>query len=102
MSYLRGLIISNQYIESIIEELKELLIKYSNIDNKKIEESLSTLFSKVKNESTYSIENLVDFVFFAASLYELKARYLNQNNKELEWEDEIELLKDISIKSVNI
>ena len=94
MSYLKGVIISNQYIESIIEELKELLIKYSNIDNKKIEESLTTLFSKVKKEPIYSIENLVDFVFFAASLYELKARYLNQNNNELEWEDEIQLLKD--------
>ena len=88
------MIISNQYIESVIEELKELLIKYSNLDSEKIEESLSVLFGKVNKEKNYSMENLVDFVFFAASLYELKARFLNHNSKDLDWKDEIELLKD--------
>ena len=88
------MIISNKYIESVIEELKDLLIKYSNLDGEKIEESLSDLFGKVEKDKNYNIENLVDFLFFAASLYELKARFLNQSSENLEWEDEIELLKD--------
>ena len=38
---MKGVIISNQYIESVIEELKDLLIKYSNLNGEKIEESVS-------------------------------------------------------------
>ena len=89
--------ISNKYIESIIEELKDLLVKHSSLDGEIIEESLHTLFGKIDRNEDHDIENLVDFVFFAATLYELKARFLNSNDKEIDWLDEVEVLKDRDI-----
>lgn len=86
--------IKSTFIESVVEDLKNLLIKYSDMSNDKVEESLHLLFGKVKTNVEYNIETLVEFVFFAASLYELKARALMKSNNELEWTDEISLLKD--------
>ena len=97
MNYCKGVIISNKYIESIIEELKDLLVKHSGLNGEMIEESLHSLFGKIDRNEDHDIEKLVDFVFFAATLYELKARFLNFNDKEIDWLDEVEVLKDRDI-----
>ena len=89
--------ISNKYIESIVDELKNLLVKYSSLDDQVIEESLYVLFGKIDRNDEYDIENLVDFIFFAATLYELKARFLNSNDTEIDWLEEIEVLRDRDI-----
>ena len=86
--------INTEFIDRVVEDLKDLLLKYSDINNEQIDESLYALFGEVETEGDYDIENLVEFVFFAASLYELKARALMQTGKDIDWTDEISILKD--------
>ena len=94
MNISTGATINTELIERVVEDLKELLLKYTDIDDAKIDESLYSLFGKVETDSGYKVENLVEFVFFAASLYELKARALMHTGKEIDWTDEISILKD--------
>ena len=86
--------INTVFLNRVVEDLKDLLLKYSDINNDQIDESLYALFGEVETEGDYDIENLVEFVFFAASLYELKARALMQTGKDIDWTDEISILKD--------
>ena len=56
--------------------------------------SLTEIFSSIKSNENYKTEDLIEFVYFGASLYELKARKLNYQEEDIEWYEEIELLKD--------
>ena len=56
--------------------------------------SLTEIFSLIKDNENYKTEDLIEFIYFGASLYELKARKLNYQEENIEWYEEIELLKD--------
>ena len=82
----------------IIENLKELLIKYSSNSDTLLEENLNTIFKKIEIINTReNIENYSEFVLLAASLYEIKAKRLLPQDEEIEWLDEIEIMKDKDI-----
>ncbi len=82
----------------IIENLKELLIKYSSNSDTFLEENLNTIFKKIEIiNPKENIENYSEFVLLAASLYEIKAKRLLPQDEEIEWLDEIEVMKDKDI-----
>ena len=82
----------------IIENLKELLIKYSSNSDTFLEENLNTIFKKIEIiNPKENIENYSEFVLLAASLYEIKAKRLLPQDEEIEWLDEIEIMKDKDI-----
>tara|TARA_B100000029_G_C17524876_1_gene941309 strand:- start:620 stop:1327 length:708 start_codon:yes stop_codon:yes gene_type:complete len=82
----------------IIENLKELLIKYSSNSDTFLEENLNTIFKKIEIiNPRENIENYSEFVLLAASLYEIKAKRLLPQDEEIEWLDEIEIMKDKDI-----
>ncbi len=82
----------------IIENLKELLIKYSSNSDTLLEENLNTIFKKIEIiNPRENIENYSEFVLLAASLYEIKAKRLLPQDEEIEWLDEIEIMKDKDI-----
>ena len=82
----------------IIENLKELLIKYSSNSDTLLEENLNTIFKKIEIiNPKENIENYSEFVLLAASLYEIKAKRLLPQDEEIEWLDEIEIMKDKDI-----
>ncbi len=82
----------------IIENLKELLIKYSSNSDTLLEENLNTIFKKIEIiNPRENIENYSEFVLLAASLYEIKAKRLLPQDEEIDWLDEIEIMKDKDI-----
>ena len=78
----------------LVDALKTLLINYTS-NNSKIEENLNELFTslEIKNLNN-EIENYAEFVLLAASLFELKAKRLLPQEEDIEWLDEVEVLKD--------
>ena len=78
----------------LVENLQSLLIKYSS-SKTQIEENLYELFSNLdEKKSSNQIENLSEFVLLAASLFELKAKRMLPQEDDVEWIDEVEILKD--------
>ena len=78
----------------LVENLQSLLIKYSS-SKTQIEENLYELFSSLdEKKSSNQIENLSEFVLLAASLFELKAKRMLPQEDDVEWIDEVEILKD--------
>lgn len=78
----------------LVENLQSLLIKYSS-SKTQIEENLYDLFSSLdEKNSTNQIENLSEFVLLAASLFELKAKRMLPQDTDVEWLEEVQVLKD--------
>jgi len=78
----------------LIDNLKTLLVRYSS-ENTQIEENLHELFTnfEIKNLND-EIENYAEFVLLAASLFELKAKRMLPQEDDVDWIDEVEILKD--------
>ena len=61
----------------IIDNLKDLLIKYSSNSESLLEEELNLIFSKIENINFKDdIDNYAEFVLLGASLFEIKAKRL--------------------------
>jgi len=78
----------------LVDNLKSLLVRYTS-ENKQIEENLHELFAnfEIKNLNN-EIDNYAEFVLLAASLFELKAKRMLPQEDDVEWIDEVEILKD--------
>ena len=78
----------------LVDNLKTLLVRYTS-ENLQIEENLHELFSsfEIKNLNN-EIENYAEFVLLASSLFELKAKRMLPQDDEVEWLEEVEILKD--------
>jgi len=78
----------------IVDSLKSLLINYTS-NNSQIDESLNDLFSSLESKNLNNeIENYAEFILLASSLFELKAKRMLPQEEEIEWMDEVEVLKD--------
>ena len=78
----------------LVDALKSLLINYTS-NNLQINESLNDLFSSLESKNLNNeIENYAEFILLASSLFELKAKRMLPQEEEIEWMDEVEVLKD--------
>ena len=78
----------------LVDALKSLLINYTS-NNSQIDESLNDLFSSLESKNLNNeIENYAEFILLASSLFELKAKRMLPQEEEIEWMDEVEILKD--------
>ena len=78
----------------LVDALKSLLINYTS-NNSQIDESLNDLFSRLESKNLNNeIENYAEFILLASSLFELKAKRMLPQEEEIEWMDEVEILKD--------
>ena len=78
----------------LVDTLKSLLINYTS-NNSQIDESLNDLFSSLESKNLNNeIENYAEFILLASSLFELKAKRMLPQEEEIEWMDEVEVLKD--------
>jgi len=78
----------------LVDAIKSLLINYTS-NSSRIDESLNELFTSLERKNINNeIENYAEFVLLAASLFELKAKRMLPQEEEVEWEDEIQVLKD--------
>ena len=78
----------------LVDALKSLLINYTS-NNLQIDESLNDLFSSLESKNLNNeIENYAEFILLASSLFELKAKRMLPQEEEIEWMDEVEVLKD--------
>ena len=78
----------------LVENLESLLIKYSS-SKSQIEENLYELFSSLDEMKTSNeIQNLSEFVLLASSLFELKAKRMLPQESDVEWLEEVQVLKD--------
>ena len=79
----------------IIENLKNLLVEYTSKSEVQIENNLTMIFQSFENKSLKDdIDNYSEFVLLGASLFELKAKRLIPQDDEVEWLDEVQLIKD--------
>ncbi len=79
----------------IIEILKSLLVEYTSKTETQIENNLTAIFQSFENKSLKEdIDNYSEFVLLGASLFELKAKRLLPQEEEIDWLDEVELIKD--------
>ena len=78
----------------LVDNLKTLIVKYTS-ENIQIEENLYELFTsfEIKNLNN-NIDNYAEFVLLASSLFELKAKRMLPQDDEVDWLDEVEVLKD--------
>ena len=78
----------------LVDALKSLLINYTS-NNSQIDESLNDLLSSLESKNLNNeIENYAEFILLASSLFELKAKRMLPQEEEIEWMDEVEVLKD--------
>tara|TARA_Y100001954_G_scaffold218146_1_gene251045 strand:+ start:90 stop:791 length:702 start_codon:yes stop_codon:yes gene_type:complete len=78
----------------LVDALKSLLVNYTS-NNLQIEESLKDLLSSLEKKNLNNdIENYAELILLASSLFELKAKRMLPQEEEVEWIDEIEVLKD--------
>ena len=78
----------------LVDALKSLLINYTS-NNSQIDGSLNDLFSSLESKNLNNeIENYAEFILLASSLFELKAKRMLPQEEEIEWMDEVEVLKD--------
>ena len=78
----------------LVDALKSLLINYTS-NTSQIDESLNDLFSSLESKNLNNeIENYAEFILLASSLFELKAKRMLPQEEEIEWMDEVEVLKD--------
>ena len=82
-------------IIKIIDNLKELLIKYTANSESILEDNLNLIFNKIENINFRDdIDNYAEFVLLGASLFEIKAMSLLPQEEQVDWLDEVELMKD--------
>ena len=78
----------------LVDALKSLLIKYTS-NNSQIDESLNDLLSSLETKNLKNeIENYAEFILLASSLFELKAKRMLPQEEDVDWVDEVEVLKD--------
>ena len=78
----------------LVDALKSLLVNYTS-NNLQIDESLKDLISSLEKKNLNNdIENYAELILLASSLFELKAKRMLPQEEEVEWIDEIEVLKD--------
>ena len=81
----------------LVDAIKSLLINYTS-NNSQIDESLNDLFSSLERKNINNeIDNYSEFILLASSLFELKAKRMLPQEEEVEWVDEVEVLKDKDI-----
>ena len=79
----------------IIETLKNLLVEYTSNTEMQIVDNLTMIFQSFESKSLKEdIDNYAEFVLLGASLFELKAKRLLPQEEEVDWLDEVELIKD--------
>ena len=79
----------------VIENLKNLLVEYTSNTEMQIVNNLTMIFQSFESKSLKEdIDNYAEFVLLGASLFELKAKRLLPQEEEVDWLDEVELIKD--------
>ena len=79
----------------VIENLKSLLVEYTSNTEMQIVDNLTMIFQSFESKSLEEdIDNYAEFVLLGASLFELKAKRLLPQEEEVDWLDEVELIKD--------
>ena len=82
-------------VVKIIDNLKDLLIKYTTNSELLLKEDLNLIFNKIENiDFKEDIDNYAEFILLGASLFEIKAKRLLPEEEEVDWLDEVELMKD--------
>jgi len=82
-------------IVKIIDNLKDLLIKYTANSETILEDNLNLIFNKVEDINFRDdIDSYAEFVLLGASLFEIKAKSLLPQEEQVDWLDEVELMKD--------
>ena len=79
----------------LIENLKDLLIKYTSNNDSLLSEDLNLISNKIENiDFKEDIDNYAEFILLGASLFEIKAKRLLPQEEDVDWLDEVELMKD--------
>ena len=79
----------------VIENLKQLLVEHTSNTEIQIANNLTMIFQSFQNKSLKEdIDSYAEFVLLGASLFELKAKRLLPQDEEVDWLDEVELIKD--------
>ena len=79
----------------VIENLKQLLVDHTSNTEIQIANNLTMIFQSFQNKSLKEdIDSYAEFVLLGASLFELKAKRLLPQDEEVDWLDEVELIKD--------
>ena len=82
-------------LEELISNLKTLLIDFSDDNNTKQNTNLTNLFNSLNLDHVRKdIDSFSEIVLLVASLFELKAKSLIPQNEDVDWFDEIQLIKD--------
>ena len=82
-------------LNDLISNLKSLLIDFSDNKNEDLNTNLLNLFSSLNVENVRKdIDSFSEIVLLVASLFELKAKSLLPQNEDVDWIDEIQLIKD--------
>ena len=82
-------------LEELISKLKTLLINFSDDNNTKNNTNLTNLFNSLNLDNVRKdIDSFSEIVLLVASLFELKAKSLIPQNEDVDWLDEIQLIKD--------
>ncbi len=82
-------------LEELISNLKTLLIDFSDDNNTKQNTNLTNLFNSLNLDHVRKdIDSFSEIVLLVASLFELKAKSLIPQNVNVDWLDEIQLIKD--------
>ena len=81
-------------INFLIQNLESLLIKYSN-SKSQVEENLHELITGLEEKNINNeIETFSEFLLLASSLFEMKAKRLLPQDDEIDWIDEVQIMKD--------
>ena len=81
-------------INFLFLNLESLLIKYSN-NKSQVEENLHELITGLEEKNINSeIETFAEFLLLASSLFEMKAKRLLPQEEDIDWIDEVQIMKD--------
>ena len=81
-------------INYLIQNLESLLIKYSN-NKSQVEENLHELITGLEEKNINSeIKTFAEFLLLASSLFEIKAKRLVPQDEDIDWIDEVQIMKD--------
>ena len=82
-------------LEELISNLKTLLIDFSDDNSAKQNTNLTNLFNSLNLDHVRKdLDSFSEIVLLVASLFELKAKSLIPQNENVDWLDEIQLIKD--------
>ena len=81
-------------INYLIQNLESLLIKYTN-NKSQVEENLHELITGLEEKNiNREIETFSEFLLLASSLFEMKAKRLLPQEEDIDWIDEVQIMKD--------